>query len=203
MPTQPHSTTKKEKETHPMKKLICLGDSITADDYFADGTPRLVPRLRAATGWTVRNAGISGDNTRDALARLQNDVLQHNADIVTIFLGTNDAAAHKMVPLPEYSKNLQTLVEQIGAEKIVFITPAPVDTSHPRNRENTTLQAFGSAVQQVAAQNNCPCIDLFAAMAALPNYPAMLTDGLHFAPEGYELLTQLILEKLAQCGWME
>lgn len=54
-----------------MKKLVCFGDSITAREAFEDGTPRLTPRLRKAfclSDWEVINAGVSGDNTRDALA---------------------------------------------------------------------------------------------------------------------------------------
>ena len=29
-----------------MKTLVCFGDSITADEMFFNGTPRLTPRLR-------------------------------------------------------------------------------------------------------------------------------------------------------------
>ena len=55
-----------------MKTLVCFGDSITADEMFFNGTPRLTPRLREMfPNWNVVNAGIPGDNTFDALKGLK------------------------------------------------------------------------------------------------------------------------------------
>lgn len=70
-----------------MKTLVCFGDSITAEDVFFDGTPRLTPRLqRIFSNWEVVNAGVPGDNTFDALNRIEEDVLSHKPDFVTVFL---------------------------------------------------------------------------------------------------------------------
>ena len=42
-----------------MKTLVCFGDSITADEIFFNGTPRLTPRLREMfPNWKVVNAGV-------------------------------------------------------------------------------------------------------------------------------------------------
>ncbi len=80
-----------------MNTLVCFGDSITADETFFDGTPRLTPRLQEMfPNWEVVNAGVPGDNTFDALHRIEEDVLSHKPDFVTVFLGTNDAVSfHK------------------------------------------------------------------------------------------------------------
>ena len=58
-----------------MKTLVCFGDSITADEMFFNGTPRLTPRLREMfPNWNVVNAGVPGDNTFDALKGIKEDV---------------------------------------------------------------------------------------------------------------------------------
>lgn len=44
-----------------MKTLVCFGDSITADETFFDGMPRLTPRLQEMfPKWKVVNAGVQG-----------------------------------------------------------------------------------------------------------------------------------------------
>ena len=54
--------------------------------------PRLTPRLQEMfPKWKVVNAGVPGDNTFDALNRIEEDVISYKPDFVTVFLGTNDA----------------------------------------------------------------------------------------------------------------
>ena len=70
-----------------MKTLVCFGDSITADETFYDGMPRLTPRLQEMfPNWKVVNAGVPGDNTFDALNRIEEDVISYKPDFVTVFL---------------------------------------------------------------------------------------------------------------------
>jgi acyl-CoA thioesterase-1 len=79
----------------PVETLVCLGDSLTA------GYGATVPReedksksypayLEGKVAIPVINAGISGDTTAGALARLEGDVLSKNPRIVIINLGAND-----------------------------------------------------------------------------------------------------------------
>ncbi|MFZ3198507.1 MAG: GDSL-type esterase/lipase family protein, partial [Bacillus mycoides] len=86
-----------------MKTLVCFGYSITAAEIFFDGTPRLTPRLQEMfPNWKVVNAGVPGDNTFDALQRIEEDVLSHEPDFVTVFIGTNDSVLFDPVPLQSY-----------------------------------------------------------------------------------------------------
>ena len=56
--------------------------------------PRLTPRLQEVfPNWIVVNAGVPGDNTFDALNRIEEDVISYKPDFVTVFLGTNDAVS--------------------------------------------------------------------------------------------------------------
>ncbi|MCX7008096.1 MAG: GDSL-type esterase/lipase family protein, partial [Kiritimatiellaeota bacterium] len=63
----------------PGKKVVCFGDSITHL-----GFPKLVAEQ---LGVTVINAGAGGNTTRAGLARMEQDVLAHKPDAVTILFG--------------------------------------------------------------------------------------------------------------------
>ena len=180
-----------------MQKLVCLGDSITAMEQSSDGTSRLTPRLRSGlAGWEVINAGVSGDNTRDALQRVEKDVLIHSPNLVMILLGANDAATHKMIGLNEYSDNLHHIVKKITPQKAILITPSPVDEQRPRNRTNASLQEYANVVKHIANSTGSQFVDLFSKMINQPDYTKMLSDGLHFTESGYIFLSQLLLYKI-------
>ncbi len=73
----------------PDAVIICFGDSLTAGTGASRG--RDYPaQLSKMLGRPVINAGVPGDTTARALARLQRDVLSRSPDLVLITLGGND-----------------------------------------------------------------------------------------------------------------
>ncbi|MGH0429364.1 SGNH/GDSL hydrolase family protein [Bacillus hominis] len=186
-----------------MKTLVCFGDSITADETFFGGTPRLTPRLQEMfPNWKVVNAGVPGDNTFDALQRIEEDVLSHEPDFVTVFLGTNDAVSFAQVPLQVYKENLEKIVSAISPEKVLLISPAPVDEERQRNRTNEVLGQYADVVEEVAKETGSHFLNLYAEMIQEQDYKRFVEDdekdGLHFGIEGYEYLAKLISEKLKE-----
>jgi len=184
-----------------MKTLVCFGDSITADDVFFDGTPRLTPRLqRIFSNWEVVNAGVPGDNTFDALNRIEEDVLSHKPDFVTVFLGTNDAVSFSQGSLQIYKENLEKIVNHISSGKVLLISPAPVDEARQHNRTNEVLGQYANVVEEVAKETGSHFLNLYAEMIQEKDYKRFVEDdekdGLHFGPQGYEYLAKLICEKL-------
>ncbi|AIW84201.1 SGNH/GDSL hydrolase family protein [Bacillus mycoides] len=184
-----------------MKTLVCFGDSITADEMFFDGTPRLTPRLQEMfPNWKVVNAGVPGDNTFDALNRIEDDVLSHKPDFVTVFLGTNDAVSFSQVSLQVYKENLEKIVSMISPEKVLLISPAPVDEARQHNRTNEVLGQYADVVEEVAKETGRHFLNLYAEMIQEQHYKKFVEDdekdGLHFGPQGYEYLAKLICEKL-------
>ncbi|MGU3370311.1 SGNH/GDSL hydrolase family protein [Bacillus mycoides] len=184
-----------------MKMLVCFGDSITADEIFFDGTPRLTPRLQEMfPNWKVVNAGVPGDNTFDALNRIEDDVLSHKPDFVTVFLGTNDAVSFSQVSLQVYKENLEKIVSMISPEKVLLISPAPVDEERQHNRTNEVLGQYADVVEEVAKETGSHFLNLYAEMIQEQHYKKFVEDdekdGLHFGPQGYEYLAKLICEKL-------
>lgn len=96
--------------------IVVLGDSLTAGPGLrADDTmpSRLQERVRAA-GYrhVVVNAGVSGDTTTDAAARLDR-ALVPGASVLIVALGANDGL--RGVPVTTVRRNLETIVERAQA----------------------------------------------------------------------------------------
>ena len=184
-----------------MKTLVCFGDSITADDVFFDGTPRLTSRLqRIFPNWEVVNAGVPGDTTFDALNRIEEDVLSYKPDFVTVFLGTNDAVFFSQGSLQAYKEKLEKIVNDISSGKVLLISPAPVDEERQHNRTNEVLGQYADVVEEVAEETGSYFLNLYAEMMQERNYKTFVEnderDGLHFGREGDEYVAKLIGEKL-------
>lgn len=121
-----------------MKRILLLGDSITQFGYAADGWTALLSHhyIRRAD---VINRGLSGYNTRwfkERLIEKPNKLVppfgEGSYDLVTLFLGANDAATgFQHVGLAEYRSNLidivTRLVEHHGITRLILITPGPID----------------------------------------------------------------------------
>ena len=84
--------------TNTEMKIVCFGDSLTYGygvlehiDYpyrLAKDLPEKYPQY----SWEIRNSGINGHTTREALIRLRGSVLQHKPQMVFILFGSNDSA---------------------------------------------------------------------------------------------------------------
>lgn len=185
-----------------MLKVVCFGDSITARKEGFD-KPMLTSKLASTLeNNDVINAGVSGDNTSDAVFRIEKDVMELNPDLVTVLFGANDAAFHKQINLEMFKENLYKIVQTLKPEKTILISPAPVDEKVQFARTNEVLFAYADVVREVAASTNSHFIDFFTELISLENYPQKLkgleNDGLHFGEEGYDILVGLITKKVEE-----
>lgn len=114
------------------RRLVFLGDSLTAglglpiDDAF----PSLIARRLEARGqgWTVVNAGVSGDTTAGGLRRLD-WALDGGADVVVVALGGNDGL--RGLPVDDLARNLDAIVGKAkasGAAVVLAGMEAPPNT---------------------------------------------------------------------------
>lgn len=181
-----------------MKTLVCFGDSITAREFDEEGRERLTPRIaKEMPGWKVVNSGISGNTTVDALLRIEEDVVDHQPDLVTVLLGANDSAIHRNVDRELYEENLRKIIRTIGPERTLLISAAPIVESRQDARKYETLQEFACVVEKVAADTGAHYLNFFGKMIDHSGYEDFLTeDGLHFNYKGYEFLSEAILTKL-------
>ncbi|KMJ59430.1 esterase [Bacillus sp. LL01] len=183
-----------------MKTLVCYGDSLTARHEGKDN-PRLTEKLTSKLpAYKVLNAGVSGHTTKDALARIERDVLALSPDLVTVLFGSNDAAAHKRVALNTYKENMLKITRLIGPDRTILITPPPVDENLQPNRKNSELAKYADVVRLVSEETGSHYIDFYTDLYSRPNYKELLVgtlnDGLHFGEAGYDVLSKLITEKI-------
>ncbi|PZX04555.1 lysophospholipase L1-like esterase [Psychrobacillus insolitus] len=183
-------------------RIVCFGDSITARK---EGYPS--PALTYTLGSKRKkdqfiNSGISGNTTEQARVRFGQDVLSKHPDIVTVLFGANDSSVHKFVDLETFEQNIRYFTKEVGPKKVILISPAPVDEALQPNRSNEQLAKYAQVVKEIADETGSYFIDFFSFFYSKPNYKELLVgeknDGLHFGEAGYEILSDLIVQKLSE-----
>lgn len=159
--------------------VVCFGDSLTAG-YGSTAGNDYPTLLSKKISLPVIHAGVSGNTTRDALARLDNDVLAHDPKLVIITLGANDF--FQGIPKAETLANMKKIIERIkkhGAMVVwtevkmgVLGDPYIDDFTDLANRENIEL---------------IPDI-----LGGIIDDPLLRYDQIHPNDEGYQFMAERI-----------
>ena len=168
------------------KTMVCFGDSVT------EGVPHCAPEdifpavLERRLNWrygpdwtvTIHNAGVSGENTAEGLARLDSTVLVHRPDLVAVEFGLNDIRydGTKRIYEDQFAANLRTLHERLttAGARVIFMTPNPIvncyheyskgtDYYDPWGGCNGACAAYAEIIRQVAAELGTPLCDIYGA----------------------------------------
>ena len=120
-------------------KVLFQGDSITdagrdrADFHnLGNGYPKyaaaFIRKMYHDTGFEFINLGISGDRTEQLVARLEEDFIKIDPDVVSIMIGINDtwhrASGGVWMPHDEFEKNYRFVLSNIKEKthaKIIMI----------------------------------------------------------------------------------
>ena len=170
----------------PGTNIIAFGDSLTAG-YGAQAGQDYPSRLSALVHQTILNAGISGDTTESALARIDTDVLSRDPRIVIVGLGGNDYL--RSVPIATTEANLRTIVRRIhDAHAMVML----LGFRFPSLNAN-----YEEMYERVAKDERC----LFAGrmLKGILTDPSLKSDEVHPNARGYQLMAERVagpLEKL-------
>ncbi|HPE95740.1 MAG TPA: GDSL-type esterase/lipase family protein [Bacillota bacterium] len=112
------------------RTVVAFGDSITAFTGWVGMLPGFI-------GTNVINAGVGGNTTIHAIARLKKDIIELNPDVVIVNFGMNDAAMKlsdytNLVSIDSYEKNMRSIITQIIAAgaNVILVTPHPVCTDY-------------------------------------------------------------------------
>jgi len=160
--------------------IVCLGDSLTQGIGASRGHD--YPSVLSKTlEMTVINAGVDGDETTDALKRLESDVLAKDPRMVIVELGANDLLDGQ--PLAQAFENLDQIVRRIderGAMVVlVGIAPGPF---------GDTLQHYYDALIHKYHVAFVPKV----LEGILTNPGLKSNDHLHPNDRGYELIAERI-----------
>ncbi len=205
-----------------MKKIriVALGDSITNGVRVGvkeEDTYRhlLQKDLSTVAGYQVEviNAGVNGDITTTAIHRLEQDVLRHKPDYVTIMFGVNDAgyyrpATDSMADTPrvtaeDFRSNLKAIVgavQQIGA-KPVLVTPVPMNSAYAHrdypayveNGLNYLVDEYADIIRELAARSSLPIIDVHRVFSADPETDKLVPDGIHPNKPGHRFIADIFV----------
>lgn len=187
------------------KKWAVLGDSVTAGSGTSNPYHQVIANR---TGILPVNYGVSGSNisiidgrTDSFVERYSN--MANDADIITVFGGTNDAG--NSVPVGAWGdtasttlygsvKNLiEGLLSKYPSKRIGFILPLP-RTAYP-GLENGLVTRI-KVIKEVCDRYSIPTLDLYTASGIAPHYlpskEANMPDGLHPNDAGHQVISHKI-----------
>ena len=170
--------------------IIFVGDSITAQGHYLRFLTELYAlRYPGADSPLIRNQAIGGQNTQDAMLRLERDILPLGPSLVVIAMGMNDVGRQLYTkPDPDASTLnsregrlklvagfRQQLIDKLKAAGVpfMFVSPSPTDddlatgTRPALHGANDGLALLTRQIGDDAAKAGVAFIDLHTPMWAL------------------------------------
>ncbi len=205
------------------KKIVCLGDSITAatnledlEDYQQYSYPTYLKEFLGAG--SVENLGIGGSSIgrywENAFVDRYKDIPQ-DADIILVMGGTNDGFCvsqeefgtmeerKERTFIGDLDELMRGLKEDYPNAKIIFVTPLPNVLHDMLRKERDYLlpqSMIANAMKTLGEEYEIPVIDLYGSnlldshdAAVIYNY---MPDGVHCNQQGYKVLARKIAAEL-------
>ena len=175
------------------KTLVCFGDSITAG-YGLDTSqsyPAVLEPLLSKHGFHYRvvNQGVSGNTTKDAVARVNSIVALH-PDVIVVEFGGNDGL--RGLPLDATRRNLDSVLTTLQAAKIRILL---VGITLPPNYGADYIQSFNAVYRDAASKHHVPLMPmLYDGIYTVPG--TIQEDGIHPTAKGSELIAEHMLPLL-------
>lgn len=173
----------------PVDTIVCLGNSITEGHGVSieNTYPYLLEEL---TGKKVINAGVGGDTTSSAMARLYSDVIRKNPSLVIIELGGNDflRAVPRLV-------TIENLIKMIRAIQKGGAVVALCDISFKyQDVDDATLAGYRKATEMISRHTRSILIPRL--LEGVMDNPALRQDDIHPNEEGLAIIAQKIYNEL-------
>jgi acyl-CoA thioesterase I len=189
------------------RPLLFIGDSITdagrGDDPEGLGTGwvRMVAAELAAQGddRPIVNTGISGNRVRDLRARWKRDALDHEPQLLTVYVGINDTwrryDSDDPTTAEAFEADYRAILERARATvgpRLILVEPfvAPV-TSEQKRWGEEDLDAKRAVVRRLAEEFGAafvPLADVMDDAAEQFGEAALAADGVHPTELGSTLI---------------
>lgn len=167
-----------------MDRIVFSGDSVTdmesaspvgegLFDNLGKSYVRIVENMLSAyypeVLVRVTNSGVSGNTSKDLLARFERDVLQLNPDYISICIGINDvwrqfdspAIPEAAVTPTEYESNLKAMIISSTkiAKKVFILSPYYME---PNNADlmRARMDTYGNIAKKLSEEYGCEFVDL-------------------------------------------
>jgi lysophospholipase L1-like esterase len=172
------------QNTNPSgENIICFGNSLT---YGTGATAGMdyPSQLSGMISKPVINAGVPGDTTASALARLEKDVLARSPRIVLVALGGNDLK--NGIPSEDARHNLRIIIESIqnqGALVIVGGINIPF-----------WGKGFGQVYEQLSDELGAVLVP--NVLDGIIGNRRLMSDRIHPNNEGYTVMARMFYEAM-------
>jgi acyl-CoA thioesterase-1 len=177
------------------KLLVCFGDSITAgyglEDASRQSYPADLEKLLHTRSYAYRvvNQGVSGNTTKDAVARVPSIVALH-PDVVLVEFGGNDGLRGLSMEITR--KNQNSVVATLLAAHIRVLL---VGITLPPNYGADYIQSFNAVFRDVARQQHVPLLPMLYE-GVYQQRGTIQADGIHPTAKGSQLIAEHILPSL-------
>jgi len=159
--------------------VIAFGDSLTAG-FGAPAGEDYPSSLSKLIGVSVVNAGVSGDTTDAALARIETDVLSKEPRIVIVGLGGNDFL--RGVPRSSTETNLRAIVRKVQGSGAMVVL---LGFTFPRLGAN-----YEEMYERVADEEGCLLIP--GILKGILTDSSLKSDEIHPNVRGYQLMAERV-----------
>lgn len=199
------------------KHILFQGDSITDGNRYRDEAQRwdknhqighsyvyllsaLLGRRYAAERMIFTNRGVSGDTVQALAARWETDALALRPDVLSVLIGTNDAArtggADEVfcTAFEEcYASLLARSKAQNPALEIVLLEPFYFPLAEPDRLRRAAVDRLRASVRSVAERADAvfvPLQETFDRLCAVREPSYWLWDGVHPTESGHAVIAE-------------
>lgn len=169
--------------------IIAVGDSLTVGFGVAPGRsyPALLERKLREAGYDYRviNAGINGEKSGEALARIGR-ILLLKPDIVILQTGTNDGLRN--VSPEEMKGNIEAAVRTLVKNGVTVVLAGMRNLIR---RKGNYDERFAAAYPEISGKLGVILIPWF--LAGVAGKPGLnRADGIHPTAEGYRIVVETV-----------
>jgi lysophospholipase L1-like esterase len=188
--------------------IVLFGDSITTGYGVDDGESYagLVTKIMGADIYgniSTVNAGMNGDDSAEALKRIERDVLAHKPDIVVIQFGLNDSQ-NNLVDIGAFRSNISFMVSRlpVGCTPVLMTSNTFLDVGDADwKKRNDSLDAYMNVLREISREKSLPLVDVHDAWEDMlrrdsRHIEALYIDSVHPSPSGHRLIYETIMNVL-------
>ena len=176
----------------PGSTVLALGDSLTFGTG-ASAETSYPTVLAGLTGWNVVNAGVSGDTSAQALARLPALLAEHHPKLVIVSIGGNDFL--RKLPESDTRTHVHAICKQsldAGAQVLLVAVPRATVAAALGQMTDHALYAEVSKDLKIPLQRE--------AWGEVLAQPDLRADAVHANARGYAQFARSVQSTAAAVG---
>lgn len=156
----------------------------------------------------VINKGVSGNTSRDLVARYEKDVVPYRPENLLICIGINDVwrqfdtplIYEDAVSLEEYEENLTHIIESSKefVKKLILVAPYYIEENE-NDRMRARMDEYSAVVKKLAEKYGAVFVDMQSAWVKILKYyhsSYFTWDRIHPNSQGGMYMAKTILNKL-------